>query len=166
MIRALALPLLLALSGPAHAGLSVAYAPLVNLERLDAALIGRAARSIDMAAYILTDVPVIDALTAAAGRGVAVRVYRDPGGFPPRGAVADALARLAATPGVEIRTKRAGALMHLKSYLVDGRTLRGGAANFSASGLKNQDNDRWETDDAAAVAAFAAAFATAWGRQS
>jgi hypothetical protein len=31
--------------------------------------------------------------------------------------------------------------MHLRSYQVDGRTLRTGAANFSASGLKRQDND-------------------------
>ena len=31
--------------------------------------------------------------------------------------------------------------MHLKSYQIDGRLLRTGAANFSASGLKRQDND-------------------------
>jgi len=31
--------------------------------------------------------------------------------------------------------------MHLKSYCVDGRTLRSGAANFSWSGEDAQDND-------------------------
>jgi phosphatidylserine/phosphatidylglycerophosphate/cardiolipin synthase-like enzyme len=31
--------------------------------------------------------------------------------------------------------------MHLKSYQIDGRLLRTGAANFSASGLKRRDND-------------------------
>jgi hypothetical protein len=31
--------------------------------------------------------------------------------------------------------------MHLKSYQMDGRLLRTGVANFSASGLKRQDND-------------------------
>ena len=31
--------------------------------------------------------------------------------------------------------------MHLKNYQIDGRLLRTGAANFSASGLKRQDND-------------------------
>ena len=160
----LALPLLLALASPAAAGLTVAYAPIANLERLDVAALGRAARSIDMAAYILTDVPVIDALAAAAARGVKVRVYRDPGGYPPRGAVADALARLAAAPGIEIRVKHGHDLMHLKSYLVDGATLRGGAANFSASGLKRQDNDRFETDDPEAVKAFRSAFEAAWNR--
>ena len=49
---------------------------------------------------------------------------------------------LAETPGVEIRVKHtASAPMHLKSYQIDGRLLRTGAANFSASGLKRQDND-------------------------
>jgi hypothetical protein len=49
---------------------------------------------------------------------------------------------LAETPGIEIRIKhKASAPMHLKSYQIDGRLLRTGAANFSASGLKRQDND-------------------------
>ena len=44
---------------------------------------------------------------------------------------------LAATPGVEIQLKRLGApLIHLESYQIDGRRLRTGAANFSASGEK------------------------------
>ncbi len=156
--------LALAAAAPARAGWSIAYAPGTNLERLDAALLGTARTSIDMAAYVLTDVPVIDALAVAGARGIHVRLYREPGGFPPVGAVAEALARLAAAPNVEVRFKARGALMHLKSYLVDGRTLRGGAANFSASGLKSQDNDRFETDDPAAVAAFGVAFEAAWVR--
>lgn len=161
----LAVALLASLApGPVRAAWSLAYSPGTNLERLDAALLGTAERSIDMAAYVLTDVPVIDALAAAGARGVRVRLYRDPGGPEPHGAVAEALARLASAPNVETRFKAHGSLMHLKSYLVDGRVLRGGAANFSASGLKTQDNDRFETDDAAAIAAFHAAFDAAWTR--
>jgi phosphatidylserine/phosphatidylglycerophosphate/cardiolipin synthase-like enzyme len=64
----------------------------------------------------------------AADRGVEVRIYLD--------------GKLAQTRGVEIRLKRENsALMHLKSYEVDGQLLRTGAANFSASGLKRQEND-------------------------
>jgi hypothetical protein len=49
---------------------------------------------------------------------------------------------LAETPRVEIRTKRDhGAPMHTKSYQIGGRLLRTGAPNFSAPGLKRQDND-------------------------
>jgi phosphatidylserine/phosphatidylglycerophosphate/cardiolipin synthase-like enzyme len=44
--------------------------------------------------------------------------------------------------------------MHLKSYQVDGRVLRTGAANFSASGLKRQDNDLIVIESAEAAAAF------------
>ena len=44
--------------------------------------------------------------------------------------------------------------MHLKSYRIDGRLLRTGAANFSASGLKRQDNDLIVIESAEAGAAF------------
>ena len=44
--------------------------------------------------------------------------------------------------------------MHLKSYQIDGRWLRTGAANFSASGLKRQDNDLLVIDSQAAAEAF------------
>jgi phosphatidylserine/phosphatidylglycerophosphate/cardiolipin synthase-like enzyme len=44
--------------------------------------------------------------------------------------------------------------MHLKSYQIDGRLLRTGAANFSASGLKRQDNDLIVIESAEAAASF------------
>ena len=44
--------------------------------------------------------------------------------------------------------------MHLKRYQIDGRLLRSGAANFSASGLKRQDNDLIIIESAGAAAAF------------
>jgi phosphatidylserine/phosphatidylglycerophosphate/cardiolipin synthase-like enzyme len=47
-----------------------------------------------------------------------------------------------------------GAPMHLKSYQVDGQVLRTGAANFSASGLKRQDNDLIVIESAEAAASF------------
>ena len=53
------------------------YAPGENLEHIDVALIDRAEREIDMAAYVLTDWPVMQALTRAADRGVAIRIYLD-----------------------------------------------------------------------------------------
>ena len=44
--------------------------------------------------------------------------------------------------------------MHLKSYQIDGRLLRTGAANFSASGLKRQDNDLIVIESPGAAASF------------
>ena len=62
---------------------------------------------------------------------------------------------LAETPGVEIRIKhKARDPMHLKSYQIDGRLLRTGAVNFSASGLKRQDNDLIMIESAGAAASF------------
>jgi hypothetical protein len=42
-------------------------------------------------------------------------------------------------------------LMHLESYQIDGYVLRMSAANFSASGLKRQDNDLIVKDAQAAA---------------
>src|SRR5580704_15860002 len=66
---------------------------------------------------------------------------------------------LAETPGVEIRIKhKARDPMHLKSYQIDGKWLRTGAANFSASGLKRQDNDLIVIESAEAASAFKRTF--------
>ena len=99
-----------------------------NLERSDVALIDQAEHNIDIAAYVLTDGPVMQAFLGGQ-RGVKIRI--------------------------EVRFKRAGSpLMHLKSYQIDGRWLRTGAANFSASGLKRQDNDLLIIESRAAATAF------------
>jgi phosphatidylserine/phosphatidylglycerophosphate/cardiolipin synthase-like enzyme len=44
--------------------------------------------------------------------------------------------------------------MHLKSYQVDGRVLCTGAANFSASGLKREDDDLIVVESVEAAMAF------------
>lgn len=74
------------------------------------------------------------------------------------------ISRLAATPNVEVRIKHSRVLMHLKSYAVDGQTLRSGSANFSASALKHQDNDLVLTRDTATVRRFELDFNQLWLR--
>ncbi len=133
---------------------AVHYAPAENLEHVDVPLIDRAEHEIDMAAYVLTDWPVMQALTRAADRGVKVRIYLDGTQLAER-EPAKIFLDLAETPSVEIRTKRkASAPMHLKSYQIDGKLLRTGAANFSASGLKRQDNDLIVIESPGAAARF------------
>lgn len=132
----------------------VHYAPVENLEWVDISLIDRAERRIDIAAYVLTDWPVMFALLRAAQRGVKVRIYIDGRRIGERDP-APPFQELLSHPNVEIRFKRAGSpLMHLKSYQIDGRWLRTGAANFSASALKRQDNDLLVLDSKAAALAF------------
>jgi phosphatidylserine/phosphatidylglycerophosphate/cardiolipin synthase-like enzyme len=131
-------------AGPARPAIEAAavhYAPAENLEHIDVGLIDRAKASIDMAAYVLTDWAVIQALVRAADRGVAVRVYLDGGQFGARD-LKQPFLDLKVTPGVQIKAKPPGGpLMHFKAYQIDGRVLRTGSANFSPSGLKRQDND-------------------------
>jgi phosphatidylserine/phosphatidylglycerophosphate/cardiolipin synthase-like enzyme len=130
------------------------YAPGENLEHVDVALIDRARHEIDMAAYVLTDWRILQALTRAADRGVKVRIYLDGTQLAER-EPAKVFNDLAETPGVEITIKRKRSdLMHLKSYQIDGRLLRTGAANFSASGLKRQDNDLIVIESPGAAASF------------
>ncbi|TBW32602.1 phosphatidylserine synthase [Siculibacillus lacustris] len=132
------------------------YAPVENLERVDVGLLDEAGDTIDMAAYILTDRPVIDALIAAKARGVVIRVVLDP-------TQKHDLARL--TPLLaDARMKRPGPIMHLKSYLVDGTVIRSGSANFTASGLKQQDNDLIVSSDGATVRSFTENFERMWSR--
>ena len=82
----------------------------------------------------------------------------------PDAASAAVIAQLAATPNVEVKIKHSRVLMHLKSYAVDGQTLRSGSANFSASALKHQDNDLVLTHDAASVRRFELDFDQLWAR--
>jgi phosphatidylserine/phosphatidylglycerophosphate/cardiolipin synthase-like enzyme len=99
--------------GRADPAPAIHYAPAENLEHVDVALIDRAENEIDMAAYVLTDWPIMQALTRAADRGVAIRIYLDGTQFAER-EPAKVFRDLTETPGVEIRIKRdTGALMHL-----------------------------------------------------
>jgi phosphatidylserine/phosphatidylglycerophosphate/cardiolipin synthase-like enzyme len=72
-------------SEPEGAQPEIHYAPRENLESLDARQIGRAELSIDMAAYVLSDPRIIEALTDAAERGVLIRLYLDRSQFAEHG---------------------------------------------------------------------------------
>jgi len=141
------------------------YAPRENLENIDVREIGRAQLSIDMAAYVLSDRHIIEALIDAAERGVVIRIYLDKSEFaehgPTRGGLVEALL---AHPNVAARVKGEGVLMHLKAYAIDGVVLRTGSGNFSRSGLEAQDNDAIFITDPAVVDAFEGNFERIWAR--
>lgn len=122
-----------------------------DLEHIDLQLIRSATKSVDIAAYSLTDWAIIAALKEARARGVIVRIALDP-------SVHQAYDKLADMADV-VRIKKRGPLMHLKAYAVDAVLLRTGSANLSPSGLKQQDNDLIILRDLPAVAKFEARFA-------
>jgi phosphatidylserine/phosphatidylglycerophosphate/cardiolipin synthase-like enzyme len=140
------------------------YAPEESLEPLDVSLIDEAITEIDFAAYVLTDVPVIQALTRAADRGVRIRLYLYEEQLPTHGYPHMSLQELIETPTLETRIKPATRpLMHIKAYQIDKALLRTGSANFSASVEKQQDNDIIVIHDPKAAEGFKHKFEAMWG---
>jgi phosphatidylserine/phosphatidylglycerophosphate/cardiolipin synthase-like enzyme len=141
------------------------YAPDQDLSRVDIDLVDSARREIDLAAYVLTDKSFTEALIRAAKRGVRVRLYLHPEqpGFR-RQAAQGPFWALMHTPGVSVRFKGDGELMHLKSYQVDRRQLRSGSANFSFTGMRRQDNDLLVIDSVDAASHFVTFFNALWAR--
>jgi phosphatidylserine/phosphatidylglycerophosphate/cardiolipin synthase-like enzyme len=136
---------------------------------LDTAALAAATTTIDFAAYSLTEPAIIQTLAARAAAGVKIRLYLDRSELEAEARGNPALPscplnQLLNAPNLTIRVKASMVLMHLKSYLVDGKTLRDGSANFSPLGESQQDNSATFTDDPQAVANFAAKFETMWNR--
>jgi phosphatidylserine/phosphatidylglycerophosphate/cardiolipin synthase-like enzyme len=143
-----------ALGAPGAIAQEVHFAPEERLDAIDAQLISGAKSSIDFASYSLMDSAVLGALNAASRRGVAIRIVLDPRerqDFFGLGDLSD-----------NVRIKRSGSLMHLKAYTIDGKVLRTGSANFSASGERQQDNDLVIIRNAGAAAKFDAHFQKMW----
>jgi phosphatidylserine/phosphatidylglycerophosphate/cardiolipin synthase-like enzyme len=128
-------------------------------------LLSEAAKQIDVAAYVLTDSAVIEALREASERGVKVRIWRD-ASEAARLSEFDVEAQLGGrVQGLELRSSAPGGeLMHLKGYCADHRLLRTGSANFSRSGERRQDNDLVALRGASVCDGFDAKFDRAWAR--
>jgi hypothetical protein len=156
------------------------YSPEENLESIDVDLIDHARQSIEIAMYAFTDRPIADAVINAAARGVHVWIYRDGIQVKDRG---DKMRRLmSSAPGkngliaVEVKRNSSRNIMHLKSYLIDGRILRTGSANWSPPGegawcsrgerlhRDQQDNNLFLTEDPGEVGHFERLFRRIWTR--
>jgi phosphatidylserine/phosphatidylglycerophosphate/cardiolipin synthase-like enzyme len=108
------------------------------------AMIGGAKRTIDLGEFYVTSrpggrlEPVLDALLAAAARGVRVRLLVDDGFAKKEPAT---LERLAATGKLEIRRfdmhARAGGILHAKYFIVDGSDAYLGSQNFDWRSLEH-----------------------------
>lgn len=153
-VGGVAVALLMPSVGIAAEAFEIHYAPVENLEHVDVDLLAEAGDTVDLAAFILTDRPIIEALIDAKERGVTLRILLDP-------SQRSDFERLRPLTD-DIRMKRRGPLMHLKSYAVDGRLLRSGSANLTASGLKQQDNDLVVTRAPRLVEGFRASFDRMW----
>jgi hypothetical protein len=97
---------------------------------------------------------VIQALTRAADRGIKVRIHLDNGRLA-ESKSSKPFRDLATTPDVEIRAKgKTPPSCTLRAIRLTAMCCGTGAAIFSASGLKRQDDDVIVIKDAQAAAKF------------
>jgi len=141
------------------------YSPETNLEARDVSVLDSAQKTIDMAAFSLTD----DAIVKVLADRAAIRIYLDRGELQAecRGDASCAripLHGLIGLANVQIRVKHSKVLMHLKSYCVDSGLVRGGSANFSEQGERKQDNSATVSVDPESTKAFETKFAAMWAR--
>ena len=145
------------------------YTNPIDVSAADVATITAATATIDFAAYSLTHSGVIAALIARAQAGVKIRLYLDRTELEAEARGNPQLSNsplgpLLSTVNVQTKVKESSILMHLKSYLVDGKVLRDGSANFSPLGESEQDNSMLLTDDGPTVALFESKFTAMWNR--
>ena len=157
------------------------YSPRENLEAIDIQVLKRAQKRIDIAMYAFTDRNLARTLAALAERGVKIRIYRDKIQVRDRN---DRSRKLLGSPNIQIRIKRNSSrnIMHLKAYLVDGKILRTGSANWSPpgegayrcrrrfdncqTGRFQQDNNLFLTKDPDLARSFERTFNRLWTRPS
>jgi len=145
------------------------FSPSENLEQIDRQHLLAAQHTLDIAMYAFTDQYLAEAVLDRARAGVQVRIYRDHDQFEQEQRRANDRRESTAEmfseqPNIQIRVKGSRELMHLKAYLVDGRELRTGSANWSPTGEKRQDNNAHFTTDPQQIKAFQSAFEQMWQR--
>ncbi|MFY0526701.1 phospholipase D-like domain-containing protein [Archangium gephyra] len=107
-------------------------------------MVNGAARTLDVAQFYVSNAPgsrlekVIQAVEAAADRGVKVRVLADEKFYK---TYPETLERLAKRPGIEMRRvdlgKAMGGVLHAKYFVVDGREAFLGSQNFDWRSLEH-----------------------------
>jgi phosphatidylserine/phosphatidylglycerophosphate/cardiolipin synthase-like enzyme len=156
-------------SGPEPGTAEEHFSPAENLEQIDRDHLLRASHTIDIAMYAFTDRYLAQAIVERARAGVEVRIYRDYEQYNQEqsrssGRRESTTALFEGEHNIQIRVKGSRELMHLKAYLVDGRELRTGSANWSPTGEKRQDNNAHFTTDSQQVKAFQNTFNEMWQR--
>jgi phosphatidylserine/phosphatidylglycerophosphate/cardiolipin synthase-like enzyme len=133
------------------------------------AMIGAATRSLDIAEFYAVSAPgsrlepVVRAIEAAAGRGVAVHFLVEAiflSKYP------DLVARLGAKKGIEVRrfdaSRTMGGILHAKYFVVDGREAYLGSQNFDWRSLEHIQELGVRVREPAVVATLGEVFASDW----
>ncbi|MDE2029923.1 MAG: phospholipase D family protein, partial [Alphaproteobacteria bacterium] len=123
---------------PPPASVELAFSPNGGAENLVIKAIGSAKRSIDVAAYAFTSHPIAEALIAAHGKGVNVRVVID---HEQVEKYYHSIAPYLIAHGVKLRVDIVHSLMHDKYLVIDGKTVETGSFNYTVSAQRyNAEN--------------------------
>ncbi|MBI3565479.1 MAG: hypothetical protein HY079_09815 [Elusimicrobia bacterium] len=126
--------------------------------------IGRATGTLDVAIFSFYSQALADAVVAAKGRGVAVRVVADVSQARRSPQVAQLV-----SAGVDLRLsggRGAGGrgVLHHKFALLDRELLATGSYNFSANAENNNFENQFYSDDAGDLSAYQAEFEAVWAQ--
>jgi hypothetical protein len=141
------------------------YSPADNIEHSDYSNLERSRGHLDIAMYAFTDRYLAELLVRLANKGMTIRIYRDGEQYQSEEMRGNSTTSLFhGHANIHVRVKPASRnLMHLKAYS-DGLILRDGSANWSPSGLKQQDNNARYTNDSQQIKDFETAFEMMWNR--
>lgn len=128
-----------------------------GLERL-LQLLNGTHKSLDVCVFTITHNKLADAIVAAHGRGVVVRVLTDNDKAHDRGSDVGRMLRA----GVPLRTDNTDAHMHNKFAIFDGEKLLTGSYNWTRSATRENQENYLVTDDELLVREYEAEFGRLW----
>lgn len=123
-----------------------------------------AQRTIDVAIYSFTRDQIADALIAARGRGVTVRIIADTVQSSGTGSDIARLEGVGAGVSVKRTNGGSGGIMHHKYAVIDGRLVITGSYNWSDNAEENNDENALFLRDSAIVNSYQANFNSMWAR--
>ncbi len=141
-----------------HAGTQVYFSPNGGCETQAAQLISKAKSTLDIAVYSLNNPAIVSAISAAAKRGVKIRVLTDRTQAFGKGNL-DAT-RTLATLGQNFRVHSKNRIMHNKFGIADGKLMMTGSFNWTRSAEQANDENCMITDDSNIVVSFKKRFET------
>jgi len=135
------------------------FSPAGGCEQALLDAIAGAEKSIAVAMYCFTNERLADALIAAAGRGVRVRVLLDEEQLTSKYIQGP---RLAAAPGVEVKIEKRPGSLHIKYAVIDDETFAAGSYNWTYPAEKENDEFLIVEKGGPYARAFATHFAKLW----
>lgn len=120
--------------------------------------INSATRSLDICVFTITCNEIADAITAAAQRGVAVRVISDNDQAASQGSDVSSLRQA----GIPVRLDKDANHMHHKFAIIDGRLLINGSFNWTRNAVLGNQENVTILDNPAAIQRFGQQFEHMW----